>query len=81
MAEDAGDQLDLFGSFARMKPSQYLLREDVRDAEAASRWRIANSIRRSKDGVQVKLLRFFQANVGRQVTFEELRYVAGSRSE
>lgn len=81
MAADAGDQLDLFGSFARMKPSQYLLREDVRDADAASRWRIANSIRRSKDGVQVKLLRFFQANVGRQVTSEELRYVAGNRSE
>lgn len=64
-----------------MRPDQYLLQEDRQDIEAAARWRTANEIRRSRAGVQAKILRFFRANVGQGITSEELRYVAGDRSE
>jgi HNH endonuclease. len=42
---------------------------------------MANQIRKSDAGVRDKLLRFFRANVGKPITSEELRYVAGNVSE
>lgn len=69
------------GGIPRMSPDQYYLVEDNRDREAADRWLQANQIRRSKTGVKDKILRFFRANVGRRVTSEELRYVAGNKTE
>lgn len=74
-------ELPLWIAIPEMRPDQYLLQEDRQDTDAAGRWRTANEIRRSSGGVQAKLLRFFQANVGLPVTSEELRYVAGDRSE
>jgi hypothetical protein len=65
----------------RMRSDQYLLQEDAQDRDAAFRWRVANQIRKSDAGVREKLLRFLRANVGKRVTSEELRYVAGDRSE
>lgn len=64
-----------------MRPDQYLLEEDRRDEDAARRWKLANSIRKSAAGVQDKLLTYFRANVGAPITSEELRYVAGNSSE
>lgn len=64
-----------------MRPDQYLLQEDRQDRDAAHRWNMANQIRKSNAGVRDKLLRFFRANVGKHITLEELRYVAGDVSE
>lgn len=59
-----------------MKPDEYMLLSDEKDDEAASRWSLANTIRRKKTSVQAKVLEYLRANVGRPVTGEELRYVA-----
>lgn len=64
-----------------MRPDQYFLQEDRQDRDAAHRWNMANQIRKSNAGVRDKLLRFFRANVGKHITSEELRYVAGDVSE
>lgn len=74
-------ELPLGNALPTMKPNQYVLSEDRQDAEAAERWKLANMLRRGDGGVQTKLLRFFRANVGRRIISEELRYVAGDRSE
>jgi hypothetical protein len=42
---------------------------------------MANQIRKSDASVRDKLLRFFRANIGKPITSEELRYVAGNVSE
>ncbi|MBB4836974.1 hypothetical protein HNP52_000025 [Sphingomonas kyeonggiensis] len=76
--EDGGNALDLPPA---MRPDQYMLQEDRQDRDAAHRWNMANQIRKSDAGVRDKLLRFFRANVGKPITSEELRYVAGNVSE
>lgn len=76
--EDGGDMVDLPPA---MRPDQYMLQEDRQDRDAAHRWNMANQIRKSDAGVRDKLLRFFRANVGKPITSEELRYVAGNVSE
>lgn len=64
-----------------MSPDQYMLLEDREDRDAAHRWRSANVIRKKNIGVKAKLLEFFKANVGIAITSEELRYLAGDKSE
>lgn len=65
-----------------MRPDQYLLLRDCQDREAAHRWHTANQIRKDKTlSVRDKLLTFFRTNVGDKITSEELRYVAGNKSE
>jgi hypothetical protein len=81
MRAELADELPLSELPPEMRPDQYLLQEDRQDVEAATRWRTANEIRRSRAGVQTKILRFFRENVGQRITSEELRYVAGDRSE
>jgi hypothetical protein len=75
--EDAGES----AIPAKLKVDDYILIATEPDEEAAERWRVANTIRRKKIGVGPKILEFFRANVGRAVTGEELRYVAGNKSE
>lgn len=75
---DGGDAGDLPPA---MRPDQYMLATDRQDRDAAHRWNMANQIRKSDAGVRDKLLRFFKANVGKPITSEELRYVAGNVSE
>jgi len=65
----------------RLKPDQYLLTEDRQDRDAAFRWNRANQIRRGNASVRNKLLQFFRENVGKRITSEELRYVAGGVTE
>ena len=75
---DAQDEEGLPGEDAApaMRPDQYMLVEDRQDRDAAHRWNMANQIRRSTAGARDKILRYFRANVGKQITSEELRYVA-----
>lgn len=64
-----------------MRPSDYILLSVDQDRDAALRWNLANSIRRSSDSVRDKILSFLKDNVGKAVTGEELRYVAGNKTE
>lgn len=64
-----------------MKPDDYVLLSDKEDREAAHRWNIANDIRKRRDGVRSKILDYLKENVGIAVTGEELRYVAGDKTE
>jgi len=76
-AEDA----EVPSEFKTMKPSQYVLLTAEQDREAALRWNIANTIRKQPGSVRDKILSFLRANVGVGVTGEELRYVAGDKTE
>lgn len=79
MNEDGDTEVP--AEFAAMRPSEYVLLEAGQDREAALRWNIANTIRKQPGSVRDKILRFLKANVGRGVTSEELRYVAGDKTE
>ncbi|TXK36463.1 HNH endonuclease [Pontibacter qinzhouensis] len=59
----------------------YILFSAKQDRDAAFRWRLANSIRKGEGGAKSKILKFFQGNVGKAVSLEELRYVANNASE
>ncbi len=67
--------------FKSMRPNDYVLLNENQDRDAAHRWNIANAIRKDRGSVRDKLLEFLQANVGKGVTNEELRYVAGDKTE
>lgn len=64
-----------------VRPDQYILINTEQDTGAAERWRTLNGIRKQSVGVKSKLLQYLRANVGRIVTGEELRYLAGDRKE
>jgi len=65
-----------------IKPDEYILLKPEQDRDAAHRWNIANEIRkRSELSVQDRILAYFKANVGKDITNEELRYVSGNKSE
>lgn len=59
----------------------YILLSTQQDRDAAYRWNVANEIRKEKISVQAKILKYFRANVGKTVTGEEIRYVAGDKTE
>jgi hypothetical protein len=67
--------------YKSMKPDDYVLLSKDQDLEAAYRWNIANQIRKETGAVKEKLLKFLRANVGKMITNEELRYVAGGKTE
>ena len=75
------EEEDVTDALKQMRVDDYMLLEDRRDEDAARRWKIANTIRNSKSGVQSKVLAYLQANVGIHVTGEELRYVAKAKNE
>ena len=64
-----------------MKPSDYVLLNEMQDRDAAHRWNVANTIRKEHGSVRDKILKYLRANVGKPVTNEELRYVAGDKTE
>lgn len=64
-----------------MRTNEYVLLSAEEDRDAAHRWHVANEIRKQHGSVRGKILKFLQANVGRGVTNEELRYVAGDKTE
>ena len=67
--------------FPNANVSDYVLLDEVQDRDAAFRWHSANSIRREDISVRDKILKYLKENVGKAVTGEELRYLAGDRTE
>ncbi len=66
----------------KLKPDQYILLSDRQDMEAAYRWNVANDIRKDKNmSVRDKILKYFRSFVGKEISGEELRYVAGDKTE
>ena len=78
--EADGDE-EIPEEYRAMKPSDYVLLNETQDRDAAHRWYVANSIRKERGSVRDKILKFLRANVGKGVTNEELRYVAGNKTE
>lgn len=64
-----------------IKPEEYVLLTIEQDRDAAFRWKTANDIRKEKIAVKARILKFLQANVGRSVSGEEIRYVAKGATE
>jgi len=79
MREDADEEVP--GELKAMRTSEYVLLKAEQDREAALRWNTASMIRKQGGSVRDKILSFLRANVGRGVTGEELRYVAGDKTE
>lgn len=65
----------------KIRPDQYVLMRVEQDLEAAHRWNTLNQIRKSKASVTDKILEYFRKNVGKQITGEELKYLAKDKSE
>jgi hypothetical protein len=64
-----------------MGPDDYVLIDERQDRDASFRWNKANEIRRMQIGVRDKILEYMRMNVGKEITGEELRYVANNKSE
>lgn len=64
-----------------LPPDSYVLISTEQDRDAAFRWATANEIRKSKEPIKARLVKFLLANIGKKVTNEELRYVAGDATE
>ncbi|MBI1406027.1 MAG: HNH endonuclease [Caulobacter sp.] len=65
----------------QIRPDHYLLVSTEQDRDSAHRWNVLNGIRKQRMGVKAKVLAYLRANVGKPVTLEELRYLAGDKSE
>lgn len=79
MSEDQDAEIP--NELKAMKPSDYVLLNEMQDRDAAHRWNVANTIRKERGSVRDKILKYLRANVGKAVTNEELRYVAGDKTE
>lgn len=79
MSED--QDADIPNELTAMRPSDYVLLNELQDRDAAHRWNVANTIRKERGSVRDKILKYLRANVGKSVTNEELRYVAGDKTE
>lgn len=77
MAKEEDFGLDISG----MKSDDYVLLDANQDRDAAYRWNTANEIRRKKVSIRDRILEYFLANVGKAINGEELRYVAGNKTE
>lgn len=64
-----------------MGPDDYVLIDENQGRGTAFRWNKANEIRRKKLCVRDKILEYMRFNVCKQITGEELRYVANNKSE
>ena len=65
----------------KLRPDQYILLGDKQDMEAAYRWHVANDIRKEPISVRNKILKYFRTFVGKEISGEELSYVAGNKTE
>jgi len=64
-----------------IKQDSFVLISTEQDRDATYRWNVARDLRKRKDPLSEKLLVYLRKNAGRQVTGEELRYVARDRTE
>jgi len=67
--------------FSSIKTSEYILINEKQDKESAHRWFVANEIRKKKLSMREKILEYLRKNVGAELTGNELRYVAGDKTE
>ena len=80
--EDAVHVKELLGvEPSAIRPDQYVLMREDQDLEAAHRWHMLNGIRKRRASVTDKLLEYFRLNVGKQITGEELKYLAKDAKE
>lgn len=80
MAEEGDFPLDTV-DVGKMGPDDYILLSDSEDRDAAHRWNLANEIRKKNLGVRDKIIEYMRRNVGKQITGEELRYLAKDAKE
>lgn len=78
MQEDGGEEAS---ALPKMKPDDYVMISAEKNEDAADRWRIGNQIRKEDISVKNKIIKYLLANIGKEVNGEELRYVAGDKSE
>lgn len=71
-----GEWNDTGVDVSKIKPDKYIMLASEQDRDAAYRWRLSNEIRNEKLSVKDKLLKYLRANVGKEVTGEELAYIA-----
>lgn len=80
--KDAANLRDLLGvDPVKIRPDQYVLMRVEQDLEAALRWNTLNQIRKRQASVTDKIIEYFRKNVGKQITGEELKYLAKDKSE
>lgn len=80
-SESAAIQIELGCDPKKIKPDQYVLMRVEEDREAAHRWNILNGVRKGKGSVSDKILIYLRKNVGKEVTGEELKYLAKDKKE
>lgn len=81
-AEAAGNNLELASvNQMHIRPDQYVLMRAEEDRDAAYRWNVLNEVRRKKASVTDKILEYLRRNVGKQITGEELKYLAKDKKE
>jgi hypothetical protein len=67
---------------AKLKPDEYILLSAKQDVFAAHRWKIAKELRGNKGlSTRNKIIEYFRRNVNQPVTGEELKYLAGDKTE
>lgn len=74
VSNDKGDQP------SSMVPEEYMLIEDLCDFDATRRWKEAANLRDQAPNPRAAVLAYLRRAVGKRVTAEELRYVAGNSS-
>jgi hypothetical protein len=86
IAQDDPSQLEELRQLLGLDPravrfDQYVLLREDQDRDAAHRWNVLNGIRKQPGAVKGKILSYLRANVGKPVSGEELRYLAGDNKE
>jgi 5-methylcytosine-specific restriction endonuclease McrA len=66
---------------ATIKKEQYVLLSNEQDRDSAHRWHMLNTIRKKKVSVKEKILEYLRANVGKQITGDEMKYLAKDKSD
>jgi hypothetical protein len=81
-ANSAGDSKEVAAvAEYRIHPDQYMLMKSEQDRDAAFRWNVLNEIRRKRLSVSDKIIEYLRKNVGKQITGEELKYLAKDKKE
>ncbi len=81
ISEMAVEENAIADELRTMLPNEYILLSSEQDRDAAHRWNVANQIRKQPGAVRDRILSYMRANIGQQVTNEEIRYVAGNKTE
>ena len=80
--KDAANLKELLGvDPTKIKPDQYVLMRVEQDLQAAHRWNALNEVRKKQASVTDKIIEYFRKNVGKQITGEELKYLAKDKKE